>query len=349
MYIEKKNNSNFLTNKYFQKKFSIKIDRDWINEETLKILTTKECDFIYETKEYRYFEDEIKDVYNPEKLREIIFKSRFLTNNIDILDLLKTIILDINEKKLNQELSKTEILYKQWDFFRWYLDKTFPIKFIHNSNNMEWSKIPEEEVEKIIQNKKYIYKIKNEIQEVKNSKNAWDFLNKNFVFNEANIKKVYHILTKWLFQETGLPYPRWFKKVPNIANNQATSSPENVQTEIITLLNNYKKNKSTIFPLQMAFDFHLKFEQIHPFENGNGRTGRLFMNKILMQNSMLPMIVFKENYKSYSNSIASCNTWYKRKYYKFMIEQYKKTIDILYEFKLWLFEEYNKSLIKLTK
>jgi Fic family protein len=55
----------------------------------------------------------------------------------------------------------------------------------------------------------------------------------------------------------------------------------------------------------MAFDFHLKYEQIHPFENGNGRTGRLIMNKILIQNSMLPMIIFKENYKSYSNSIAS--------------------------------------------
>jgi Fic family protein len=70
------------------------------------------------------------------------------------------------------------------------------------------------------------------------------------------------------------------------------------------LIYNYKKNKNAIFPLQLAFDFHLKYEQIHPFENGNGRTGRLLMNKILIQNGMLPMIVFKENYKAYSNSIS---------------------------------------------
>jgi hypothetical protein len=67
---------------------------------------------------------------------------------------------------------------------------------------MEGSKIPHEEVEKIIENKKYTYKVKNEIQEVKNSKLAWDFLNTKFIFNEANIKKIYHILTKDLLQET---------------------------------------------------------------------------------------------------------------------------------------------------
>jgi Fic family protein len=58
-----------------------------------------------------------------------------------------------------------------------------------------------------------------------------------------------------------------------------------------------------MFPLQIAFDFHLKYEQIHPFENGNGRTGRFLMNKILMQNGMLPMIIYKDNKVTYSNAI----------------------------------------------
>jgi hypothetical protein len=69
----------------------------------------------------------------------------------------------------------------------------------------------------------------------------------------------------------------------------------------------------------------------------------------LIQNSMLPMIIFKENYKSYSNSIASSKDWFKRKYYKFMIEQYKKTLDNLFEFEIWLFEEYNEYFKELRK
>jgi Fic family protein len=60
--------------------------------------------------------------------------------------------------------------------------------------------------------------------------------------------------------------------------------------------------------LQAAFDFHLKYEQIHPFENGNGRTGRFIMNKILLQNTFFPMIVFTENKQAYFNAIASCKS-----------------------------------------
>jgi Fic family protein len=66
---------------------------------------------------------------------------------------------------------------------------------------------------------------------------------------------------------------------------------------------NVKIRKRTRFPLQAAFDFHLRYEQIHPFENGNGRTGRLLMEKILLQNELLPMIVFKDNKEAYFNAI----------------------------------------------
>lgn len=327
MYIEQKLSGKYLTKKYLQKKFQAKIDY-FITEETILNITKKQSEFIFESESYKNFENEI---YNKEILKEVIFKSIFLTNNIEVLDLFDDKKEDFDKKTLWQELSKSEILYKQWQAFSLLLKTIFPIKFIYHSNNIEGSKIPQEEVEKIIQNKKYTYKVKNEIQEVKNSQEAWNFLNIKFVFNEANIKKVYHILTKKLLQETGLPYPRWFKKVVNVANNNETTHPDNVVKEINGLLDFYKTNKNNIFSLQLAFDFHLKYEQIHPFENGNGRTGRFFMNKILLQNNMLPMIVFKDNYKSYSNTIASCSSWNNKKYYKFMLEQYKKTLDELYK------------------
>jgi hypothetical protein len=346
MYIEQKSSGKYLIKKHLQKKFWVKIWEDFITEETILNITKKECDFIFESEKFISFE---KQVYNNNTLKEIVFKSIFLTNNIEALKLFEDKKEYINKKSLWQELSKSEILYKQWHYFKWWLYNSFPIKFIYHSNNMEGSKIPHEEVEKIIENKKYTYKVKNEIQEVKNSKLAWDFLNTKFIFNEANIKKIYHILTKDLLQETWVPYPRWFKKVVNVANNNPTTHPDNVIQEINSLLDYYKNNRNNIFSLQLAFDFHLKYEQIHPFENGNGRTGRFFMNKILLQTWMLPIIVFKDNYKSYSNSIASCNSWNKKKYYKFMLEQYKKTLDELYNFEIWIFEHYNKSFIKIEK
>jgi len=209
----------------------------------------------------------------------------------------------------------------------YWIDSDFPKKFIFNSNNIEGSKISEDEVNKIIENKKYKYKIKNEIKEVENSIDSWLFIKDKFIFNESNIKKVYHKLTKNLLQETGIKYPRWFKKVVNVVNNNITTIPKNVSLEINDLIQFYKNNKKNIFPLKLAFDFHLKYEQIHPFENGNWRTWRLIMNKILLQNTFSPIIVFSENKQAYFNSIASCNSWNKKKYYKFMLDQYKKTLD----------------------
>jgi len=331
MYIEQKLSWEFLAKKSFWKKFLVRIDSYWITKEIIETLTRKECNFIFDSENFKDF---LREVYNEELLKEILFKSIYLNNNIEVLDLLEISNPKIDFSKESNNPTNKKILYEQWTFFKLWIKKSFPILFIFNSNNIEWSKIPQEEVEKIINNKKYRYKIKNEIQEVINSTNAWNYLNEKFIFNEANIKKIYHILTKDLLQETWVTYPRWYKKIINVVWNNETTKPENVVAEIQALLEIVKKRKKEIFALKLAFDFHLKYEQIHPFENWNGRTWRFFMNKILIQYWFLPMIVFKENSKWYSSSINSCNTWNKKKYYKFMIEQYKKTLDKCYDFKI---------------
>lgn len=311
MFLEKKDSWIFLAKKIISKKILVKLNFKKIFEEDLNKLTNKEFDLI--SLEY-YYIDFLDKIYNKDLLYNVLSKSKKLWNIIEVTNSFDNNIIDIN-------LVRKSNFVKNWDSF------IFPKKFIYNSNNIEWSKIPEEEVEKIFKNKKYRYKIKNEIQEVENSIKAWDFLNKKFIFNEANIKKLYHILTKDLLQENHEKYPRGFKKLSNIVNNDITIVPERVSEEINKLINWYKFNKRKIFPLQLAFDFHLRYEQIHPFENWNGRTWRLLMNKILIQNWMLPMIVFTENKQSYFNAIASCKSWNKKKYYKFMLEQYKKTLD----------------------
>lgn len=311
MFIEKKDSWFFLAKKIFSKKILVKLDTYKISENNFNWLIKKELDIIFLKEDYLNF---LEKTYNKELLNKVLIKSKNLWNTIELINSFEDKIIDSN------------LLWKA-TFIQVWNELTFPKKFIYNSNNIEGSKIPEEEVEKIIENKKYIYKVKNEIQEVENSIKSWDFLNSKFIFNKANTKKLYHILTKNLLQENWEKYPRWFKKVSNIVNNDITTSPGKVSEEINDLINWYKNNKKNIFPLQLAFDFHLKYEQIHPFGNGNGRTWRLLMNKILIQNWMFPMIVFTENKQSYFNAIASCKSWNKKKYYKFMLEQYKKTLD----------------------
>ena len=77
-----------------------------------------------------------------------------------------------------------------------------------------------------------MYKIKNEIKEVENSIKSRKFLQKKFLWNIAHIKKLYHLLTKNLLQENGNFYPRGFKKIPIVVNNETTVQPDQVEQEI---------------------------------------------------------------------------------------------------------------------
>jgi Fic family protein len=207
----------------------------------------------------------------------------------------------------------------------------FAKEFIFNSNNIEGSKIPAKEVKKIIETGNSRHRNKNEIKEVYNSIEAMNYLRSDFKFNLASIKRLYYILTKGLTMSGGDPYPRGFKTVENIVNNQPTVSPDHVENELSDLLKYYIKNKKTTYPFQLAFDFHLKYENIHPFLDANGRTGRLIMNKILMDHGYFPMIIYANNSRAYYNAIAKgLQRRTKKNYYQLMFEQAKKTYNVYF-------------------
>ena len=209
------------------------------------------------------------------------------------------------------------------------LDSEFSKEFIFNSNNIEGSKIPPERVREIIDKGDTKYYDRNEVKEVKNSILAFEYLKRSFKFNITSVKRLYHILTNGLFREGNLPYPKGFKKEQNIVGNSSTTFPEKVEEELIALLNWYRQNKDKLHPLILAFEFHRKYEFIHPFLDGNGRTGRLIMNKILMSNGYSPIIVYKDNKRSYFNAIERSKEGRLKNYYQFMLEQADKSYDYL--------------------
>lgn len=205
------------------------------------------------------------------------------------------------------------------------LSVEFAKEFIYNSNNIEGSRIPKKTLVELFEKGKTNHANKNEVIEVENSIKAFDYLQNHFSFTLASIKHLYHTLTKQMLLENKQPHPRGFRKVPILAGDAATSSPENIQKELEATLKWNKENSKKMHPFQRAFDFHLRYEAIHPFRDANGRTGRLIMNKILMQNNYPPIIIYKDNKKAYFNSISAAREGNNKKYYQFMLEQAEKT------------------------
>ena len=80
-----------------------------------------------------------------------------------------------------------------------------------------------------------------------------------------------------------------YKKIPNEVGGMETTPPEEVSKKIKELLVEYNsKNKKT---LEDILDVHVKFESIHPFQDGNGRVGRLIMFKECLNYNIVPFII----------------------------------------------------------
>ncbi|MCQ2242629.1 MAG: Fic family protein [Bacteroidaceae bacterium] len=110
---------------------------------------------------------------------------------------------------------------------------------------------------------------------------------------EAYIKELHKILKSGT-QDSNMD---WFhvgdyKMLPNEVGGQDTCAPEKVHKEMASLLKAYNSKKRK--DLDDILDFHQRFESIHPFQDGNGRVGRLIMFKECLANGIVPFIITEE-------------------------------------------------------
>lgn len=112
----------------------------------------------------------------------------------------------------------------------------------------------------------------------------------NYALSEAFIKQLHAVL------KSGTSDSRldWFvvgdyKRLPNEVGGMDTTAPENVGTEIKKLLAEYNSIANKTF--DDLLDFHYRFERIHPFQDGNGRVGRLLLFKECLRNNIVPFII----------------------------------------------------------
>lgn len=94
-----------------------------------------------------------------------------------------------------------------------------------------------------------------------------------------------------------------YKKLPNEVGGNETTAPENVHKEIKALLKDYNSKINPTF--EDIIDFHYRFEGIHPFQDGNGRVGRLIMFKECLRLGYVPFIITDELKMFYYNGLRN--------------------------------------------
>ncbi len=93
-----------------------------------------------------------------------------------------------------------------------------------------------------------------------------------------------------------------------VINSNFDASPgKYVRTDMELLLKWFNDHKIKLHPLALAIVFHHKFEKIHPFSDGNGRTGRMIINYILLRNNFPPSIIRKKFRKEYLDAMREAD------------------------------------------
>lgn len=187
------------------------------------------------------------------------------------------------------------------------------IDLTYNSNHIEGSRLSREQTRFIFEtNTIGIEKQAVNVDDVVETANHFRCIDMviddaNRALSQAMIKRLHEIL------KSGTSDSRqdWFavgeyKKLPNEVGGQETTAPEDVENRMRALLNAY--NAKTRKTLRDLLDFHVQFESIHPFQDGNGRVGRLILFKECLKNDIVPFIITDDLKMFYDRGIREWKT-----------------------------------------
>ena len=219
----------------------------------------------------------------------------------------------INENKNNNYLLKA-LRFEKKNGIKGRIYHRLQIDLTYNSNHIEGSKLSHDETRYIfetrtigIEDKNKIYKIDDIVETINHFEcidRVIDFC--NYSLSENFIKELHKIL------KTGTSESRKsyfaigdYKKLENEVGDIQTTPPHLVKLEINKLIDNYNKKEKHNF--DEILDFHVKFERIHPFQDGNGRIGRLIIFKECLKNNIVPFIITEDLKLFYYRGLSKWN------------------------------------------
>ena len=243
-------------------------------------------------KAYKTLNKFLESNYYLEKAEALkLKKDEFLENKQMEIEACKIHYSSVFQK--NDKLTREEIL------------KNFVIEFAFNTTSIEGNTITLEEARNLLEEGMTPKnKTLREIHDLQNTEKVFfNLLEANEELSHEFIIKIHSGLMENIDARKG--YRTTDVRVIK-AHFKATPAPY-VKTDMDLLLRWHNKNKCAFHPLVLAAVFHHKFERIHPFMDGNGRTGRMLMNYILIQNNYPPLIIHKKIRQEYLHALRTAD------------------------------------------
>ena len=195
-----------------------------------------------------------------------------------------------------------EILREQKDMkLKGNLYHNTQIIFAYNTNHIEGSKLTEDQTRYIFETNSILFEGEtvasvDDILETANHFKLVDYMldiaDKDLT--EDIIKEFHKILKEGTMDSR----KEWFmvgeyKKIVNEAGNIKTSTPSQTPKDMVKLMEWYNSLKQ--ITIKEIIEFHFRFERIHPFQDGNGRVGRIIMFKECLKNNIIPFIILDKD------------------------------------------------------
>lgn len=224
------------------------------------------------------------NIKSLKKLSELYEVSIDELLKVDDFDISKINILEVLREQKNMKLKGN--LYHNTQ-----------ITFAYNTNHIEGSKLTEDQT-------RYIYETNTLLAEKDSITDLDDVLETANHFklvdymldiaNEKLTEKIIKEFHKILKEGTSDSRKDWFvvgdyKKLPNEVGGLKTTDPKNIERDMKKLLEWYRALKQVT--INEIIEFHAKFEKIHPFQDGNGRIGRIISFKECLKNNIVPFII----------------------------------------------------------
>jgi Fic family protein len=170
------------------------------------------------------------------------------------------------------------------------------IDLTYNSNHMEGSRLTHDQTRYIFETntigiEKEVLNVDDVIETANHFRCIDMIIDRTKLSLTEKIIKELHLILK---NGTSDSRKDWFavgnyKKLPNEVGGMETALPEEVANKMKKLLSEYNNKEEKNF--EDILDFHVKFERIHPFQDGNGRVGRLIMFKECLKYNIVPFII----------------------------------------------------------